>query len=84
MPRIAASELRKELSATLNRVAYGKDRVVLHRHGKDLAAIIPIDDLEVLEKLEDRIDLEEARRALADPKNRKRVSWQTLKAELGL
>jgi prevent-host-death family protein len=69
--QMAASAAREEFAEVLNRVAYGKERIVLHRHGKPLVAIIPVEDLQLLERLieeeEDRIDVEEARRVLADP-----------------
>jgi prevent-host-death family protein len=71
MVQMAASAAREEFAEVLNRVAYGKERIVLHRHGKPLVAIIPVEDLQLLERLieeeEDRIDVEEARRVLADP-----------------
>jgi len=54
----------------------------LHRHGKDVAAIVPVEDLELLQQLEDRMDLETARKALSEKSPR--VSWKKLKAELGL
>ena len=70
MAQMAASAAREEFAEMLNRVAYGKERIVLHRHGKPLVAIIPVEDLQLLERLieeeEDRIDVEEARRILAD------------------
>jgi prevent-host-death family protein len=71
MAQMAASAAREEFAEVLNRVAYGKERIVLHRHGKPLVAIIPVEDLQLLERLieeeEDRIDVEEVRRILADP-----------------
>ena len=71
MAQMTASAAREEFAEVLNRVAYGKERIVLHRHGKPLVAIIPVEDLQLLERLieeeEDRIDVEEARRILADP-----------------
>ena len=48
----------------VNRVAYGKERVILSRRGRDLAAIVPLEDVELLEALEDRLDLDAARAAL--------------------
>ena len=61
MAQMAASAAREEFAEVLNRVAYGKP----------LVAIIPVEDLQLLERLieeeEDRIDVEEARRILADP-----------------
>lgn len=84
MTRLTTTEARKDFSALVNRTAYGKERVVLRRRGRDLAALVPIEDLTLLEQLEDALDLEEARRALADPRNRRRVPWNKLKAGLGL
>jgi len=84
MSRLAAGAARKDLAEILNKVAYGKERIVLQRRGKDVAALVPVEDLALLEELEDRVDLEEARRALADPENRERVRWEKVKAGLGL
>lgn len=81
MPRIPATEARDDFAETLNRVAYRRERIVLERRGKGIAALVPIDDLELLERLEDRIDLDDARRAL---KERGSVALEKLKADLGL
>jgi len=78
------SEARGEFSALVNRAAYRQERVVLTRHGKPIAAIISTDDLELLEALEDRDDLEAARAALADPENAEPIPWAQVKADLGL
>jgi prevent-host-death family protein len=80
--RIPASEARLQFAEVVNKVAFGGERIVLHRHGKDVAAIVPVADLELLQQLEDRIDLESARKALSE--KAPRVSWKKLKAELGL
>jgi prevent-host-death family protein len=84
MTRIAASEVRRDFADAVNRVAYRGERIVLHRRGRDLAALVPIEDLELLRELEDRLDLEAARAALAEAKRRGTKPWKTLKAELGL
>ena len=67
MTRLQASKAREEFSDTLKRVAYSHERIVLRRRGKDVAALVPLEDLALLEQLEDRIDIEEAKRILADP-----------------
>ena len=74
----------RAFSTTVNRVAFGGERVVLTRHGRRVAAVVPIADLELLEQLEDAADLDDVRAALADPANRERVAWDDLKAQLGL
>jgi prevent-host-death family protein len=78
------SEARESFSTTINRVAFGRERVVLTRHGKRVAAVVPIEDLELLELLEDASDLDEVRSALGDPANRERIGWEELKARLAL
>lgn len=77
------SEARGSFSTTVNRAAFGGERVVLTRHGKRIAAVVPIADLELLESLEDAIDLDEARAALAQGGDA-RVSWDDLKRQLKL
>ncbi len=81
MTRLTASAVREEFSETLNRVAYKGERIVLERRGKDVAALVPVEDLVLLERLEDRMDLEVARKALEEPGS---VSLGELKAELGI
>ena len=78
------SEARESFSTTINRVTFGGERVVLTRHGKRVAAVVPIEDLELIEALEDARDLDDVRAALADPDNRERIDWDDLKAQLGL
>ena len=84
MAKVSAAEARSEFSDIINRASFGKERVVLTRRGKELAAVVPIEDLELLERLEDRLDLEDARAALKDVKKKGTVSWDKLKADLGL
>lgn len=81
MTRLGASTLRKQLADTLNRVAYKGERIVLERRGKDVAALVSLEDLALLEELEDRIDLEAARAALKEPGS---ILWGTVKARFGL
>lgn len=64
--RITTAEARREFSELVNRVAYGKERVTITRHGKEIATIIPIEDAELLGKLEDQVDIAAARKALKE------------------
>ena len=84
MKRLNASRARKDFAATIRRIAAKKNRVVIQRAGKDVVAMIPVEDLALLEELEDYLDVQAARRALADPKNRERIPWEKVKAGLGL
>lgn len=49
-----------------------------------MAAVVPIEDLELLESLEDAGDLDDVRAALSEPANRDRIPWKELKARLEL
>ena len=82
MSRVTASEARADFAEIVNKVAFRGERITLHRHGKDVAAIVPVEDLRLLEDLEDRMDLDDARAALAE--KAPRVQWNRLKDELGL
>ena len=81
MSRLPASKAREDFSDTVSRVAFTKERVILHRRGKDVAAIVPIEDLRLLEQLEDATDLKAARKAL---KERGSVPYEKARTELGL
>jgi prevent-host-death family protein len=81
---ISTVKAREQLSTVINRAAFGKERVVLTRRGKEVAAVVPIEDVKLLEELEDRIDLEDARAALAEAKSKGTIPWEKIKADLGL
>lgn len=81
---ISVLQVRAKLADTLNRVAYQGERAVLTRHGKRVAALVSMDDLALLEKLEDESDAVVARKALAAIKSGKRkpIPWAEAKARL--
>lgn len=54
------------------------------RRGKPLVAVVPIEDVEALEAIEDRIDIQEARNVLAEIGTEGTVPFEQVKAELGL
>lgn len=64
--RVSASRARDEFADLINRVAYGRETVLIHRRKKPVAAIIPLDDPELLERIEDEIDICEARKAMRE------------------
>ena len=84
MVKVEATAARNGFSDLINQVRYGAGRVLIERRGKDVAALIPVEDLRLLELLEDTIDIEVARKALANPKNKVRVPVEKVKKRLGL
>jgi prevent-host-death family protein len=81
LDKLTASEARQNFSDILNRAAFGRERVIVHRGKKAVAAVVPIEDLELLEKLEDEIDVAAARKALKDPRT---IPWERIKKDLKL
>ncbi|MEX1141598.1 MAG: type II toxin-antitoxin system Phd/YefM family antitoxin [Thermoleophilaceae bacterium] len=72
------SDARESLADVVNRVRYTGERLTLTRRGRPVAALVSVEDAELLERLDDETDLEAARRALAEPGDP--VPWDRLKA----
>ena len=81
---LAAGEVRQNFSDVVGKVEYGKERVVVSRNGRKAAAVVPIEDLDLLEALEDKIDLDEARASLKEAKRLGTIPLAKLKKQLGL
>ncbi len=78
---ISIVKARTEFAELINRAAYGKERIILSRHGKSVAAIVPMESLkalEALEKLEDAAD----RKTLASRRQEPSISWEKAKKHL--
>jgi prevent-host-death family protein len=78
---VTASKAREEFSTWVNLVGHGHKWIILERHGKPTVAMVPVADLETLRQLEDTLDLQAAREAMSEPGE---VSWEEVKAKLGL
>lgn len=74
-------DVRDNLAEVINRVAYAGERVILRRHSKNVAAIVSMEDLQLLDALEDRADVKAALRAR---KEKGAVPLQEIKARLGM
>ncbi|MGE3954248.1 MAG: type II toxin-antitoxin system Phd/YefM family antitoxin [Parachlamydiales bacterium] len=76
---ISSSDMRECFPELADEVRFNKDRIIVTRRGKNLVAIVPIEDLETLEAAEDRRDLEEARLALGRAKKEGTIAWEKVK-----
>ena len=81
MTTISMSEIRLKLSELANRVIYGGERVIVEKNNKPAFAIVSMEDMELLERLEDEIDIKAAEEAL---KEGDFVPWEQVKKELGM
>ena len=79
---ISTAEARKNFADIVNKVAYGKESIILTRRGHEVAALVSIDELELLRQIEDYIDIEDAKKALAEPGDN--VSAKEVWKQLGL
>jgi prevent-host-death family protein len=87
MTRVSVAEARKDLAEIINRASYAHERTVITRHDADVAAVISIDELRLLdaliEKWEDEEDIADARLALMEARE-DHVSWDDIKRDLKL
>ncbi len=83
--RLSTSEARQQFAELINRAAYRGERFVVQRRKKPVAAVIPIEEYELLERMieqrENEIDVRLARKAR---KEKGRVPWQQVKKGFGV
>ena len=84
MTKMSASQIREQFAEALNQVAYGGERIIIHRRNRGLAALVHIDDLKLLEAIEDQIDVDEAKKIRRAEKGRKPVPFESVLRRLGL
>jgi prevent-host-death family protein len=80
MSKISTSAARQKFSEIVNKAEFSGERTILHRRKKPVAAVVPIEDVELLERYEDELDARLARKA----RKEKTIPWEQLKKDLGL
>ena len=84
MVKLTTTAARKDFANVVDAAYARSEALVLTRNGKNVAAVVPMADLEALETLEDKLDLEAVDAALGDPENTETISWEDVKGRLGL
>jgi len=64
--KISTADVRKNFSNIVNRVSFGKESIILTRRGEEIAALVAMDELRLLQELEDRIDISDANKAIKE------------------
>lgn len=82
---VTTDEMRDDLDAVLRRAARGKERLVIRRRKRAVAALVPLEDIEYLEKIEEARDLALYRAAKREwiRGGRKTVPWEKVKRSPG-
>lgn len=82
--KINTNKARKDFADNINRVAYGHERLTVTRHGKPVAAIVSVEDLEFLERLEHEFDRKAIKEAWEEQGDKPLKSHDEVKSLLGL
>jgi prevent-host-death family protein len=80
---VPTAQAKDEFIELVNRVAHDKERIILTRRDKEIAAIVPLEDLKYLEETQNKSDLAEAAEALREARASGTISLDDLKTETG-
>ena len=80
MKNISFSDVRDNLPEILSKTKYQGDRYAISKHGKQVAGLVSLKDLQLLEALEDKIDL----RGIEQIRKEDTVTLKGTKAILGV
>ena len=84
MGALSVAELRKGCADAIGRVQHGKERMIITRRNEPVAALVPVDDAALLQKIEEHLDSLEAQEAVEDYESAGGTSLRELREELGL
>jgi len=80
---ISTADAKEEFVELVNRVSHNKERIILTRRGKEIAAIIPFEDLLQLQDSQNKHDLQAAVDALKEARDQGSIPLEDLKKEVG-
>jgi prevent-host-death family protein len=81
MTTITITEARPQLRKLADRVRHHGERICIERNGEPVFVMVSFEDFEAIEALEEKIDIQEAKKAL---KKGKFIPLKKLEKELGL
>jgi prevent-host-death family protein len=77
-------EAKEQFADLINRVAHSKERIILTRRGKEIAAIVPVEDLTAIELSQDKHDLHAAIDSLKEARTTGTITLDQLKDDVGV
>ncbi len=84
MEPISTADARKKMAELVNRAAYGGERFVVTRHGKELVAIVPLADVDLLDRVRSFLEARDFEAALREIADAGTVPWEEVRRELDL
>jgi prevent-host-death family protein len=81
MIKITITEARPQLRKLADRVCHRGERICVERNGEPAFVMVSFEDFEAIEALEEKIDIQEAQKAL---KKGKFIPLEQLESELDL
>lgn len=84
MKHVTTAEARKNMAELLNRAAYGGERFVVTRHGKELVAIVPLEEATLLDRLRGFLAERDYEGALREVAEAGTVPWEEVRRDLDL
>jgi prevent-host-death family protein len=83
MAFLETTKAKDAFGETINRAAYGKERIILTRRGKPLAALVPLEDIDLLDQLENAADAEDVKLSREEAARGEVIAWEAVKADIG-
>lgn len=83
MTTVTAKQLKEASADVLSRVQYGHERIVVTRHGKEVAAVVSIEDARLLDRLQDVLDVHDALAAIEEAEREGTIGLVDLRKKLG-
>ena len=84
MKQVTTAEARKHMAELLNRAAYAKERFVVTRHGNPLVAIVPLEEVTLLDRLRSLLSRKDFEAAVAEMAAFETRSWNEVRRDLDL
>ena len=83
MTTVTAKHLKEHSSEVLGRVQYGQERIAVTRNGKEVAAVVSIEDVRLLERIELLLDAADAVSAIEEAEREGTIGLDELREKLG-
>jgi prevent-host-death family protein len=79
---ISTIDAKEKFTELVNRVSHNKERIILTRRGKQIAALVPLEDLTILQESQNKSDLHQAVEALKEARSGGTITLEELKKEI--